>query len=67
VSVTGAADSLWIVRMERPQKLYRMVVAIDAFRSARQLEKENEIINTFLDTLRSRETCLKIAASGAPA
>jgi hypothetical protein len=65
-SVTGGIDSLWIARMERPQKLYRMVVAIEAFRVAKELEKESEIVNTFLDTLRSRETCLKITASDAP-
>jgi hypothetical protein len=64
-AVVGGVDQLWIDRMERPQKLYRMVVAIDAFRSAQDQEKEAEVVEQFLNTLKSKETCLKITASDA--
>ena len=56
-------DDLWLTRQDRPQKLYRMVVAIEAFRQSKDPEKENEMVEQFLDTLRSRETCLKITSA----
>ena len=56
-------NTLWIDRMERPQKLYRMVVAMNAFRAARDTEKEKLMANQLLNTLRSQESCLHITAN----
>jgi hypothetical protein len=56
-------DTLWISRMERPQKLYRLVVATEAFRAANCLDKEYEMVQRLLNTLRSQEQCLRITAS----
>lgn len=56
-------NTLWIDRMERPQKLYRMVVAMNAFRAARDTEKEKLMANQLLNTLRSQESCLRITAN----
>ena len=61
---TSQGDDLWLTRMDSPQKLYRMVVAIEAFRQAKDPQKEQEMMDQFLDTLRSHETCLKITSSG---
>jgi hypothetical protein len=55
-------DELWINRMQRPQKLYRMVVATEAYRSAGYLNKEYEMVCRFLQTLRSQEQCLRITS-----
>ena len=56
-------DDLWLTRQDRPQKLYRMVVAIEAFRQSKDPAKENEMVDQFLNTLRSHETCLKITSA----
>jgi hypothetical protein len=61
--VIGSRDLLWLNKMERPQKLYRMVVAINAFRSAGYVDHEAAITDQFINALRSRETCLLITAS----
>jgi tetrahydromethanopterin S-methyltransferase subunit F len=61
--VVSGVDKLWITEMQRPKKLYSMVVAIQAFRAAMDREKEAEIVQQFLNTLRSKEMCLKITAS----
>ncbi|OHT17507.1 hypothetical protein TRFO_02545 [Tritrichomonas foetus] len=58
-------NSLWIDRMDRPQKLYRMVVAMNAFRAARDLDKEKVMTDQLLDTLRSQENCLHITSNEA--
>ena len=34
----GNLDDLWISRMDKPKKLYRMVVAIMVFRNAKKVE-----------------------------
>lgn len=59
-------DELWISRMERPEKLYRLVVATEAFRAANYLDKELGMVQRLLNTLRSQEQCLRITASDAP-
>ena len=56
----GFMKSLWIERMKQPQKLYRMIIAIDAFRSANDFEKEYVVAENLLNTLRSQETCIEI-------
>lgn len=56
----GFMNTLWISRMKEPQKLYRMIVAIDAFRSANDVEKEYTVTQSLLDTLRSQETCIEL-------
>ena len=59
-------NTLWIDRMEKPQKLYRMIVAINAFRAARDIDKEKIMTDQILDTLRSQETCLNITSHNVP-
>lgn len=61
----GQIDSLWIERMEKPQKLYLFFVANDSFRSAHQLEKEKDMTETILDTLKSKEKCMLIGSREA--
>jgi hypothetical protein len=56
-------DALWISRMERPEKLYRLVIATEAFRATNNLEREYGMVQRLLDTLRSQEQCLRITAS----
>ncbi|OHT00564.1 hypothetical protein TRFO_07893 [Tritrichomonas foetus] len=53
-------DSIWIEKMTKPMELYRMTIAVNAFRAARDVEKEKEMADQLLDTLRSREDCLKL-------
>lgn len=49
--------------MNTKYKLYRMVVAMNAFRAARDTEKEKLMANQLLNTLRSQESCLRITAN----
>ena len=58
-------NQLWIDRMDRPQKLYRMIVANNAFRAAKDVDKEKLMSDQLLDTLRSQEACLRITANDA--
>jgi hypothetical protein len=59
----GQAASLWIEKMERPHKLYAQIVAIDANGRAGEIEKERDLVDEFLQTLRSREKVLKVTAA----
>ena len=56
-------DTLWIKRMDHPQEIYRMIISVNAFRAARDLEKEKEITDQLLNTLRSREYSLKLTTN----
>jgi hypothetical protein len=55
-------DRLWIDRLDVPQKLYRMCMAIHLCRDAGDIEREAQLANEFLDLLRSRETILEISS-----
>ncbi|OHT03298.1 hypothetical protein TRFO_29340 [Tritrichomonas foetus] len=62
-NATGQLDLLWIDRMERPQQLYRIIVAIYSYRLSNESENELLITNNLLETLRSKETCIKLTSA----
>lgn len=57
----SSVENLWISRMKDPKKLYNMCVAIDAFRTAREIEKEKDMTEQLLETFRSKETVIKLS------
>ena len=57
---TSQLDDLWMDKMEKPQKLYRIIVAINTFRAANDCENELITTETLLLLLRSKETCMKL-------
>jgi hypothetical protein len=59
----GQGASLWIDKMERTHKLYAQIMAIDAHGRAGEIEKEKDLADEFLQTLRSREKVLKLTAA----
>ena len=59
-TATSQLDNLWLDRMNKPQKLYRIIVAINTFRAANDCENELKTTETLLNLLRSKETCMKI-------
>ena len=56
-------DTVWLKHMENPHEIYRMIISVNAFRAARDTEKEKEITDLLLNTLRSRETCMKLTSN----
>ena len=58
-------DDLWIERMDNPIEVYKMSIAVNAFRAARDVDKEKEMADQLMDTLRSRELCLQITSNAA--
>lgn len=55
-------NNLWINKMERPLEIYRLCIAVNAFRAARDIDKEKEMANKLLDTLSHREECIKMTS-----
>jgi hypothetical protein len=55
---SGQGDSLWIDRMEYPERLYEQLLTTLAYGSTGDLEKEKRLADEFLGTLRSREKVL---------
>lgn len=62
-AATSQLDGLWISNMERPEKLYRLIAAIYAFRAANDCENELNTTNNLLLLLRSKETCIKLTCN----
>ena len=59
-TATSQLDKLWLDKMERPQKLYRIIVAINTYRAANDCENELKTTETLLLMLRSKETCMSL-------
>lgn len=59
-TATSQLDKLWLDKMERPQKLYRIIVAINTYRAANDCENELTTTQTLLLMLRSKETCMNL-------
>lgn len=53
-------EDLWIERIKNPDKIYRMIISIEAFRIAKEPEKEKDMTERLLDTLRSPERVIMI-------
>ncbi|OHT13687.1 hypothetical protein TRFO_16122 [Tritrichomonas foetus] len=58
----GFGDDLWFDRMEQPQKLYRLSIAIELFRNAEMPEKEKDLTDVMIDTVRSHEMVIKLTS-----
>ena len=56
----GHLDQLWIHRLDAPHKLYNMIIAIQLVRNAGDVDKEAELVNKFLDIVRSHEQVLTL-------
>ncbi|OHT04025.1 hypothetical protein TRFO_28569 [Tritrichomonas foetus] len=54
-------DSLWRERIDNPIKIYRMIIAINMFKNARDMKGEKEMCNLFLNTLKSHKKTLDAA------
>lgn len=54
------AQNLWFSRIKEPQKLYHMCLAIDAFRTAKDIDKEKDMTEQLLETFRSRENVIRL-------
>lgn len=58
----GHLDHLWIHRLDAPQKLYNMIMAIQLVRNAGDVDKEAELVSKFLDIVRSHEQVLTLTS-----
>jgi hypothetical protein len=59
---SGQGDSLWIDRVEAPERLYEQLLSINAHGAAGDTEKEAQLAQEFLATVRSREKFLSLTA-----
>jgi hypothetical protein len=60
--LSGNVDELWMHRLDVPQKLYKMVMAIHLCRNAGEIEREAELVEKLLDLLRSHELVLALTS-----
>jgi len=56
----GGVDTLWINRMKNPNVLYNMIIAIEAYRTAGELEKEKDLTDKFLDLMKSQDQVVRL-------
>ena len=47
-------DSLWITRIENPMKYYKMVIAINMFKNAKDVKAEKEMCRLFIHKLKEK-------------
>jgi len=52
-------NMLWLTKMENPKNLYTLVLAVEAYRTAGDVNKEKESIEMFLDKIKSPDKCIK--------
>ncbi|OHT14977.1 hypothetical protein TRFO_14644 [Tritrichomonas foetus] len=62
-NVSHQVDGLWRKKMEHPIKLYRMIVAINIFKNAGDIETEKEMSDLFLNTMRSQEKVISVTST----
>jgi hypothetical protein len=55
-------DRLWIRRLDLPQRIYRMCLAIRLCRDAGDTEREEQLVREFFDLVRSREQVVRVTA-----
>ena len=46
--------------MKYPENLYKYIIAIESFRTAKEIEKEKELTNNFISIIKSQEKVLQI-------
>lgn len=63
----GLANDLWFKRMDQPQRLYRLSMAIELFRNANMPKEEKDMTDAMINTVRSHEMVLKVTSNDVPA
>jgi hypothetical protein len=58
----GRFDKMWIRRLDVPQRLYRMCMAIHLCRDGGDSDREARLVSEFLDRMRSPEQVLALTA-----
>lgn len=61
----GFDDDMWFYRMDMPQKLYRLSIAIQLFRNANMPNEEKDMTDAMIYTIRSHELVLKVTAANS--
>ena len=57
---TKGYNSLWLSKINNPNKLYSLILGIETYRTTGDIEREKTTCDQFLDTIRSIEQCLKL-------